>query len=156
MSWDGSPSGRGYLSDSNGQRGDGRRGPGILAAVSDLEAIRDAARIFRRERDWEGFQDPKSVLLALVGEVGEVAELLQWLPADRARELVREEPLHTRVAEELGDVLVYLVGLAEQCGVDLGPAAMAKIQASSRKYPVETHRGVAPDRVSSRVAPSAQ
>lgn len=124
-------------------------GHGILAAVSDLEAIRDAARAFREERDWEQFQDPKSVLLALVGEVGELAELLQWLPADRARELIAKEPLQTRVAEELGDVLVYLVGLAEQCGVDLGPAALAKIEASSRKYPVESHRGVAPDRIGS-------
>jgi dCTP diphosphatase len=119
---------------------------GILAVVSDLEAIRDAARQFRAERDWEQFQDPKSVLLALVGEVGELAELLQWLPADRARELISEEPLHTRVAEELADVLVYLVGLAEQCGVDLGPAALAKIETSALKHPVEASRGRAPDK----------
>ena len=88
--------------------------------MSELEAIRDAARRFREERDWEQFQDPKSVMLALVGEIGELAELLQWLPADRARELVAQEPLHTRVTEELGDVLVYLVGLADQCGVGEG------------------------------------
>ena len=114
--------------------------------MSDLEAIRAAARAFREERDWEQFQDPKSVLLALVGEVGELAELLQWLPADRAKALVAIEPLHTRVAEELADVLVYLVGLAEQCGVDLGPAALAKIEKSASKHPVATSRGVAPDR----------
>jgi dCTP diphosphatase len=122
----------------------GRRG--ILAVVSDLETIRDAARQFRAERDWEKFQDPKSVLLALVGEVGELAELLQWLPAERARELIAEEPLHTRVAEELADVLVYLVGLAEQCGVELGSAALAKIETSALKHPVETSHGKAPDR----------
>ena len=114
--------------------------------MSDLEAIRDAARAFREERDWEQFQDPKSVMLALVGEVGELAELLQWLPADRARELIAEEPLHTRVAEELADVLVYLVGLAEQCGVDLGPEALAKIAKSASKHPVHSSRGRAPDR----------
>ena len=114
--------------------------------MSDLGAIRDAARAFRKERDWEQFQDPKSVMLALVGEVGELAELLQWLPADRARELVAEEPLHTRVAEELADVLVYVVGLAEQCGVDLGPEALAKIEKSAVKHPVDSARGRAPDR----------
>lgn len=119
---------------------------GILAAVSDLEAIRSAARAFREARDWEQFQDPKSVLLALVGEVGELAELLQWLPADRAKELIGHEPLHTRVADELADVLVYLVGLAEQCEVDLGIAALAKIEKSAAKHPVGTSRGVAPDR----------
>jgi dCTP diphosphatase len=124
------------------------RSHGILAAVSDLEAIRVAARKFREERDWEQFQDPKSVLLALVGEVGEIAELLQWLPADRAKELITQEPLHTRVADELADVLVYLVGLADQCGVDLGIAALAKIEKSAAKHPVGTSRGVAPDRTS--------
>ena len=114
--------------------------------MSDLETIRVAARQFREERDWEKFQDPKSVLLALVGEVGELAELLQWLPADRAKELISAEPLHTRVGEELADVLVYLVGLAEQCGVDLAPAALAKIEKSALKHPVQQSRGVAPDR----------
>lgn len=109
--------------------------------MSDLEAIRDAARALREERDWEKFQDPKSVMLALVGEVGELAELMQWLAADRARELIAEEPLHTRVAEELADVLVYLVGLAEQCGVELGPAALAKIKKSASKHPVAATRG---------------
>ena len=117
---------------------------GILASVSDLSEIRDAARAFIAERDWEKFQDPKSVLLALVGEVGEVAELLQWLPTESVRELTLEEPLHTRVAEELADVLVYLVGLADQCGVDLKQAALDKIAASREKYPAALHRGVAP------------
>ena len=122
----------------------GRRG--ILAAVSDLEAIREAARQFRAERDWEQFQDPKSVMLALVGEVGELAELLQWLPAEQAKQLIGQEPLHTRVAEELGDVLVYLIGLAEQCQVDLGAAALSKIRKSAEKHPAEAVRGRAPSR----------
>ena len=120
---------------------------GILASVSDLNKIRDAARVFIAERDWQQFQDPKSILLALVGEVGELAELLQWLPADGARDQLREEPLHTRVSEEMADVLVYLVGLADQCGVDLGSAALAKIEASADKYPTDLNRGVAPDKM---------
>ncbi|MEP7194499.1 MAG: nucleotide pyrophosphohydrolase [Actinomycetota bacterium] len=114
--------------------------------MSDLTEIRDAAREFIAEREWEQFQDPKSILLALVGEVGELAELLQWLPADMAREKLRKEPLHTRVAEEMADVLVYLVGLADQCGVDLGSAAVAKIQGSADKYPKDQNRGIAPNK----------
>lgn len=117
---------------------------GILAPVSELIEIRNAARTFIAERDWEKFQDPKSVMLALVGEVGELAELLQWLPAGEVRELVRQEPLHARLSEEMADVLVYLVGLADQCGVELGPAAMAKIASSSRKHPAQTSRGLSP------------
>ena len=119
---------------------------GILAVVSDLQAIRDAARAFREERDWEKFQDPKSVMLALVGEVGELAELMQWLPADEARDRLADEPLRTRVADEMSDVLIYLVTLADKLDVDLGSAALAKIEKSGKKHPVATVQGVAPTR----------
>jgi dCTP diphosphatase len=112
--------------------------------VSDLAEIRDASRAFIAEREWQRFQDPKSILLALVGEVGELAELLQWLPSSEARDLLREEPLNTRVSEEMADVLVYLVGLADQCGVDLRSAAIDKIKASAKRYPIEENRGIAP------------
>jgi len=124
----------------------GRERRDILTDVSDLTEIRDASRTFIADREWQQFQDPKSILLALVGEVGELAELLQWLPAADARDRLREEPLNTRAAEEMADVLIYLVGLADQCGVDLGSAALAKIKASADKYPKDQNRGVAPDR----------
>jgi dCTP diphosphatase len=55
--------------------------------MSDLSELRDRMRRFTDDRDWGQFHDPKSVLLALVGEVGELAELFQWLPAGEARQL---------------------------------------------------------------------
>jgi NTP pyrophosphatase (non-canonical NTP hydrolase) len=99
-------------------------------------------REFTDQRGWGSFHDPKSVLLALVGEVGELAELLQWLPADRVVELARDETLHRRLGEEMSDVLLYLVLLADVLDVDLAAAARAK-QADARvRYPV----GATPDR----------
>lgn len=92
-------------------------------------------RQFAAERNWQGFHDPKSVLLALVGEVGELAELFQWLPAETAAELAKSEPLRTRAGEELSDVLLYLVLLADVLGVDLSAAARAKLAAAAQKYP---------------------
>jgi dCTP diphosphatase len=103
--------------------------------VSDLEALRDRMRQFTAERDWHGFHDPKSVLLALVGEVGELAELFQWLPAGGAAELAQSEPLRTRAGEELSDVLLYLILLADVVGIDLATAADAKLTAAGLKYP---------------------
>jgi dCTP diphosphatase len=103
--------------------------------MSDLEALRDRMREFTAERDWAGFHDPKSVLLALVGEVGELAELFQWLPASTAAELARAEPLRTRAAEEASDVLLYLVLLADVLGIDLAEAAHAKLTDAARRYP---------------------
>ena len=66
------------------------------SGVTDLPELRRAIRDFVDERDWRQFHDPKSLILALVGEVGELAELYQWLPADRAAALATQEPLRTR------------------------------------------------------------
>lgn len=103
--------------------------------MSDLEALRDAMREFTAEREWERFHDPKSLLLALVGEVGELSELFQWLPAESAREAAADDPLRTRVQEELADVLLYLVRLADVLGVDLSAAAEAKMRKNAFKHP---------------------
>jgi dCTP diphosphatase len=106
-----------------------------MTGVSDLQALRDRMRAFTGERHWDSYHDPKSVLLALVGEVGELAELFQWLPADTARDLARREPLRTRAAEEISDVLLYLVLLADVLGIDMAAAANAKLTDAARRYP---------------------
>ena len=101
-------------------------------------------RVFTRDRDWEQFHDPKSLALALVGEVGELAELLQWLPADMAAELADQEPLNARLGEEISDVLIYLVRLADVCGVDLPEAVARKMASSEARYPSIQVHGIAP------------
>lgn len=103
-------------------------------------------REFTEERDWARFHDPKSLLLALVGEVGELAELFQWVPADEAAESVEEAGRRQRVGEELADVLLYLVRLADVLGIDLMEAARAKQTSARAKFPADGFRGVAPEK----------
>jgi dCTP diphosphatase len=114
--------------------------------VSDLSELRDRMRQFSQDRDWGQFHDPKSVILALVGEVGELAELFQWLPAGGARELAAAQPLRTRAGEEMADVLLYLVLLADVLGIDLADAARRKIADSERRFPPSSVTGKAPER----------
>lgn len=103
-------------------------------------------RVFTRERDWDQFHDPKSLLLALVGEVGELAELLQWLPSERAASLAAEQPLKGRLDDELADVLIYLVRLADVLDCDLGSAALVKLAANEQRFSPAEVRGSAPGR----------
>lgn len=112
--------------------------------MSDLNDLTERMRQFTDARDWERFHDPKSLILALVGEVGELSELFQWLPADAAITLAREEPLRTRVSEELSDVLLYLIRLADVLGVSLGEAAADKLSSSEERFPPEDFNGTAP------------
>ena len=111
-----------------------------------LTGLRDRMRVFTRDRDWEQFHDPKSLVLALVGEVGELAELLQWLPAEEAAKLADQEPLNARLGEEISDVLIYLVRLADACGVDLPAAVDAKMNASAQRFKPAEVQGIAPEK----------
>lgn len=115
-------------------------------SVSDLEDLRLRMRAFTDERDWGQFHDPKSLILALVGEVGELSELFQWLPADEAKARAAQEPLRTRAGEELADILLYLVRLADVLGVELGAAAGSKLASSESRFRPDSYHGVAPVR----------
>lgn len=112
--------------------------------MSDLREFQDEVRRFAQERDWEKFHDAKSLVLALTGEVGEVAELVQWLPPDRA--VHDDDELRQRMGEELADVLTYLVRLADVTGVDLLAVAVAKLENSRQRFPVSKVLGKAPRR----------
>ena len=103
-------------------------------------------REFTDARDWGRFHDLKSLTLALAGEVGEVAELVQWLPANRAASAELGSHLHARLGGELADVLLYLVRLADLAGVDLHAQALVKLASNEDRFPVDAFRSVAPDR----------
>lgn len=106
-----------------------------------LVAFRDYMREFVREREWEQFHTPKNLAMALSGEVGELVAELQWLTPSQAAS-VMEDPAHAaRIRAEIGDVLTYLVRLADVLDIDLVSAAEAKIADSALRYPVETSRG---------------
>ncbi len=114
--------------------------------MSDIEQLVAEVRRFAEERDWVQFHDPKSLVLALMGEVGEMAELIQWLPADKAAEVASTPPLQRRVADELADVFTYLLRLSDVLDVDLERAFAEKLERSRRRFPVDAVRGVAPVR----------
>jgi NTP pyrophosphatase (non-canonical NTP hydrolase) len=104
-----------------------------------LHALRDALRAFAAERDWDQFHSPRNLATALAVEAAELLEPFQWLTEAESREL----PLETRAAveEEMADVLLYLVRLADRLEVDLHAAARAKMARNAVKYPVEKARG---------------
>src|SRR3954463_8394171 len=104
----------------------------------DLEDIRQEVAAFASERDWEQFHSPRNLLLALVGEVGEAAEILRWQgDAQPAVPPAKQEDW----ADELADVLTLLVRLADRSGVDLTTAFARKLEKARAKYPVDLFKG---------------
>ncbi|WP_061960527.1 nucleotide pyrophosphohydrolase [Demequina flava] len=101
-------------------------------------------REFARERDWEQFHDPKSLVLALVGEVGELAELFQWVPAADAVAEFQDPARKQRAGEEIADVLTYLLRLADVLEIDIAEDACRKLDGSRERFVATTVRGQAP------------
>ncbi|KAM4585271.1 glutamyl-tRNA(Gln) amidotransferase subunit B, mitochondrial [Odontesthes bonariensis] len=108
-----------------------------------MEDIRRRQAEFTDERDWNKFHQPRNLLLAMVGEVGEVAELFQWRGevAEGLPDWTESE--REQLAHELSDVLIYLVELAEKCRVDLPQAVLRKMALNRLKYPANKVHGSA-------------
>ncbi|PSR97973.1 DCTP pyrophosphatase [Actinidia chinensis var. chinensis] len=90
---------------------------------------------FAKTRDWEKYHSPRNLLLAMVGEVGELSEIFQWRGEVDKGLPNWEESEKEHLGEELSDVLLYLIRLADICGIDLGDAASKKILKNAIKYP---------------------
>jgi len=104
-----------------------------------LESLRDRLRRFAEERDWDQFHAPKNLAIALAVEAAELLEHFQWLKEEDSKHLTPEQL--AKVREEMADVLLYLIRLADKLDVDLVQAAAGKIERNAQKYPADKARG---------------
>lgn len=111
----------------------------VTANTDALEALQVRLREFARERDWDQFHSPKNLAMALIAEAAELVEHFQWLTEAQSAQL-SDEKLR-EVEQELADVFLYLLRLADRLKVDLLAAAAHKIDLNARKYPADKVRG---------------
>lgn len=92
-------------------------------------------RKFRDDRDWKQFHNPKDLAVSISIEAAELLELFQWKSAEESARFAADN--RERVSEEIADVAIYLVELADITGIDLARAIDAKLEKNARKYPIE-------------------
>lgn len=107
--------------------------------MKDLETVRQRMREFADARDWDQFHSPKNLSMALSVEVSELVECFQWLTEEQSHSLSVEQL--AAVTDEIADIQLYLVRLADKLDVDIGAAAEQKIEKNEAKYPVEKVKG---------------
>lgn len=100
-----------------------------------LDDLCDRLREFAAARDWQQYHTPKNLVMALSGEVGELAALFQWLTPEQSAQWRDDPDLAADVQDELADVVIYLVRLADVLGIDLLDAAKAKIDRNEIRFP---------------------
>jgi dCTP diphosphatase len=104
-----------------------------------LLALRAALRRFAADRDWDQFHSPKNLAVALNVEAAELLEHFQWLTDAQSAALAPE--VRAEVGEEMADVLLYLIRLADKLDLDLIALSREKLRSNAAKYPVEKSRG---------------
>ncbi|MFB6872886.1 nucleotide pyrophosphohydrolase [Streptomyces sp. NPDC056323] len=102
----------------------------------DMQTLQRRLAAFATARDWERYHTPKNLASALSVEAAELVEIFQWLtPEESARVMERPGTAH-RVADEVADVLAYLLQFCEVLGIDALAALSEKIDRNESRFPV--------------------
>jgi len=96
---------------------------------------------FRDDRDWRQFHSLKDLILSVGIESGELLELTQWKDTQAVEEAALDSDFRARLSEEVADVFLYLLLIAERAGIDIIEEAHRKIDMNDTKYPVDKAKG---------------
>jgi NTP pyrophosphatase (non-canonical NTP hydrolase) len=97
-----------------------------------LEMIRE----FNKERDWDQYHSPKNLAISISIEAGELLENFQW--EDKSLNQIKEDKaILKRVSEELADIFIYSLNLADKLDINIEEAIKKKLVLNRRKYPIE-------------------
>ena len=105
-----------------------------------LSVLRTELRRFAAERDWDQFHSPKNLAISLSIEAAELLEHFQWLSEEHSRRLAQTKI--RKLSEEMADVFIYLLRLADKLNVDLVLAAQRKMRLNARRYPTAKSKGI--------------
>ncbi|SHI52375.1 NTP pyrophosphatase, house-cleaning of non-canonical NTPs [Malonomonas rubra DSM 5091] len=106
-----------------------------------LHDLRERMASFVRERDWEQFHSPKNLSMSIAIEAAELMEHFQWLTTEQSEHL--DPAALQEIGEELADIVLYSLSLANHLQIDLAETVLAKMAKNERKYPKEQVRGKA-------------
>lgn len=107
----------------------------------DVDNIQQRLRAFALERDWNQFHTPKNLATALSVEAAELLEIFQWLTDEQSLAITADEKRMAMVSQEIADVMMYLLRLADVLSIDLQQAVDQKLKINAEKYPIEKARG---------------
>jgi NTP pyrophosphatase (non-canonical NTP hydrolase) len=103
--------------------------------------IRNKLRQFATDRDWDQFHNPKNLVMALSGEIGELNEIFQWLSTESSTKDKLSSKQLSSIEEEIADIYLYLIRLADKLDIDIDNVAIQKIVSNAKKYPIELSKG---------------
>ncbi len=107
--------------------------------MNSIDELKIAMRRFADDRDWDQFHSPKNLSMALAGEAGELLECFQWLSEEESKNLSEKQLL--AVADEIADIQLYLIRLADKLGLNILAECNRKMAVNAEKYPIDKSKG---------------
>lgn len=109
--------------------------------MNDLESLSAALLEFRDARNWRQFHSLRNLITSLNLEAGELLELTQWKSEAEVEALPENPDTAEALCDECADILLYLLLIADNAGINLVQAAHAKLLKNAEKYPVDKAYG---------------
>ena len=101
----------------------------------DVAGLQRRLAEFAAARDWGQYHTPKNLAAALSVEASELLEIFQWLTPEQSARVMEDPESAHRVADEVADVLAYLLQFCEVLGIDALAALAAKVDRNEVRYP---------------------
>lgn len=108
----------------------------ISDSDTTISHLRNEVRKFAEERNWSQFHSPKNLGMSIAIEAAEIMEHFQWTSNEMSAELINEEAIRNKVADELADVLIYCLLLANQAEIDISSSVKSKLERNKQRYPI--------------------
>lgn len=106
-----------------------------------VSELRERVQKFIDDRDWNKYHNPKDLTISIAIEASELMELFQWVKENEVTRITNDSDKLGKLEEELADVMIYCLSLANALDIDVAQAIDKKISKNESKYPVEQVRG---------------
>jgi dCTP diphosphatase len=113
----------------------------VIAYCGRMDVIKEKLKKFVQDRDWDQYHNPKNLVLSLISETGELAEIFRWLSAEECESVMQNHELAKHIREEVADIFNNLMLLSMKLDIDLLDVAKKKLTLTEEKYPTAIWKG---------------
>lgn len=106
-----------------------------------IEDLKNLVKRFIEDRDWGKYHNAKDIAVSITIEASELLEIFQWVGDDELQKVLANSEKHGSLEEEIADVLIYCLSLANATNIDIARAVSAKIEKNKEKYPIDAVKG---------------
>ena len=109
--------------------------------TATIALLKKRIQKFIEDREWGKYHNSKDLAISIAVEASELLELFQWVREKDIEALLKDAGKFTMLEDELADIIILCLTLANVTGIDVSRAVMKKIEKNEAKYPVELVKG---------------